>query len=224
MAVRRHGRACPSRRRRRAAARPARAAAASSSKPMSSVPGPAVRAADRLRQRVVRAVRERVAVDDEQRPHAAVTRLRARSIGVRGSEPTDCSSAVIASRSRSVATARLPRQRGEVADLDRRPVRDAQRAEPREALGAGDPRRDERDAGLERDARRAGVPARLVPLAQPLPRAASPRGTSRRRAPRGRARRRSSIASSSRSPRRPGSRRRRGRSSRAGTRRAPTSP
>ena len=57
---------------------------------------PTVLAADRARQRMERAVGERVAVDDEQRHGHAIAPSG-------GAEPTACSSAVIDSRRRSVA-------------------------------------------------------------------------------------------------------------------------
>ena len=122
------------------------------------VPGPAVRAADRARQCVEGAVGERVAVDDEQR----------RAHG--DSPPAAASSEVIASRSRSVAS--VGRLRGvepaQIAQLDRRAVRDAERPEALQPVGADDAGRDERHTRLERDSRRPAAPPRLVTLAKPL--------------------------------------------------------
>ena len=57
----------------------------------------------------------------------------------------------------------------EVVDFHRRAVGHTQRAEPCEPLRARDPGRDERNARLERDPCRAGVPAGLVALPQALP-------------------------------------------------------
>ena len=54
-------------------------------------------------------------------------------------------------------------------------------------LVPGNPGRDERNAGLERDARSTRVPTCLVLLAQPFSASRSPRGTSPRRIPRVRA-------------------------------------
>ena len=121
--------------------------------PEEHVPRATVGAAERLRNRVVGAVRERVAVDDEQRSHAS-----------------DASSSAMARCSRSVAIcaasagASPPRSSRSSAG----PYRTRERREPGDAVGSRDPRRDERYAGLERDPSGARVPASLVLLAQAL--------------------------------------------------------
>ena len=106
---------------------------------------------DRLRQRVVGAMSERVAVEDEQRSH--VTRLRhSRS-----------------RHSRSIACIQPVGQR--LRRPFRRPgctVRDPQPGEPREPVGALDRRRDDRHAGVERDPRGAGARPRLDRLFRPF--------------------------------------------------------
>ena len=110
--------------------------------------------ADRLRQRVVGAVGERVAVDREQE-----------------AAHSDASSAWIAAISRSVAVraASASSWPAQVVELDRLAVAHAPRLEPAQAVRALDPRRDERHPGLERDPRRPGVRARLARLPQALP-------------------------------------------------------
>ena len=150
----------------------------------------AVRSAHRLRQRVVRAVREGVAVDDEERrahddlPLQLVHRVR-QAGRWRRAPPRPASAP--------------PRS----SSVDRRPVRDLERAEPRESIGAVDRRRHERHVRLERDPRRTRAPPCLVLLddalrrrvpsgnmttAWPFPREAtrqsrSPRCPARRAAP-----------------------------------------
>ncbi len=102
---------------------------------------------------MVGAVRERVAVDHEERFHAS-----------------DSSSSAIVSRSRSVAICAAVRRRQpvEIGDRDGRAVPNTQRAEPGETVGSRDPCRDQRDSRLERDPGSARVPTSLVLLAQPL--------------------------------------------------------
>ena len=125
--------------------------------------------ANRLRQRVVGAVRERVAVDREQE-----------------TAHSDSSSSWIAAISRSVAVRAasamlLPVQ---ILEVDRLAVPHAPLLEPAQAVGALDPRRDERHAGLERDPRGAGVRAGCRASSSGPSGAACPRGTSRSRCPR----------------------------------------
>ena len=102
--------------------------------------------ADRLRQRVVGAVGQRVAVDRQE--HAA---------------HSDASSSWIAAIRRSVVST--------ASCGDRRSGRRSARARPRAGAGrrALDPGRDERHARLDRDARGAGVRLRGVLLADALP-------------------------------------------------------
>ena len=106
---------------------------------------------------------ERVAVDDqERRAHAVPARAASSRRTARAPR-----SPRAAARSRRCAASACG-EPGEIGGLDRRAVGDPQRPEAREPVGAGDAGGHERHARLERDPRGAGVPARLVPLAQPL--------------------------------------------------------
>ena len=114
------------------------------------VPAAPVGAADRLRERVVVAVGERVAVDDQQRSHA------------------ERSSSSIAAISRSVATCGASSRPARSSSGIGGAVRDPQLREAAEPVGPDDPGRDQRHVRLERDPRRTGMGARLVLLPQPL--------------------------------------------------------
>ena len=121
--------------------------------PISVLAGPTVVAPERLREGMERAVRERVAVDGEERLHCS-----------------DASSSVIFALSRSVAACAASSTdiSVEVVEHDRVAEDDLQLGQAAELGGAGDAGRDERDARLERDACGTRAPARLVPLAQAL--------------------------------------------------------
>ena len=119
---------------------------------------------DRLRQAVVGAVGERVAVDGEERAQS------------------DSSSSRIFAISRSVASAAAsPSSRPRRSSIvDGRSVGDADLPEPKQLVGSRDRGGHERDAGLERDPRGAGARARLEALDEPL-RAPRPLGEHRDR-------------------------------------------
>ena len=167
-------RACPSRRAPTPAARSPRAAAGSRRSRRARC------SADRLRQGVVGAVGERVAVDREQetahsdassaldRGHQPVGRVRA------------ASAAPGRARSSSSIGGAVPHAPG---------------LEPAQAVGALDPRRHERHAGLERDPRRARVRAAPRASSAGPSAAACPPGTSRSRCPARASRTAVSIAS-----------------------------
>ena len=109
-------------------------------------------AADRLRNCVIGAMRQRVAVDREQRPAHAVA-----------------SSSAIAAITRSVAIrAASAGRQSPGRRLDRRAVTDAPRAKRPQAVGSADAGGHERHARVERDARGAGMCLRLPRLAQAL--------------------------------------------------------
>ena len=108
---------------------------------------PVTGALDRLRQRVVGAVRERVAVDDEERLHSAPLQL-----GDRGHQPVGSDLGCL---SQLAVT--------KIVQLDRRTVGDPQRAEPAQAIRPRDRRRDQRHARLR--ARPGRRPCAAVPRA-----------------------------------------------------------
>ena len=156
-------------------------------KPMSAFAGPPSCAAHRLRQRVVGAMRERVAVDDEERPHA---RLR--------------SSSAIASRE---PVGRDPRRVARPGARRDRRSRSAGRRRPgaARAARAAPSRRSRPERAARRPRARSArhpAPTRLVLLPQALSAAASLPGTSRRRCPSRASSIAVAIASSSCSPRR----------------------
>ena len=78
------------------------------------------------------------------------------------------SSSPIAAISRSVATCGASSRPARSSSGIGGPYATRSCAEPAEPVGADDPRRNERDPGLERDPRRAGVRTRLVLLPHPL--------------------------------------------------------
>ena len=108
---------------------------------------------DALRQRVVGAMREGVPVDCQQRSHV-VNALSSSIFAI--SRSVACSEAAFTSTS------------SEVGEVDRLTVGDPQRAQPAQAVGAGDRGRNERDARRERDPCGARMRPRLVSLAQAL--------------------------------------------------------